>query len=302
MEHMVSPLINPEEAKVPTYPLLDDPYSYVAEIDTLTKHQYYYIERKIEQGWITSRDIAIVRFVFVHRWVTLSQIDRIFFPEAERENTARTRMKKLLKYGLLRKIKWTSYSTVTETRPALYEVGASGADVLKFRFAMFLGQRDPRHSKPTTMLFRMKYVAVNELYLQMREEFNLVHFEFHPILKNNDDQQVPTARFSLKNPSGKEVDFVLVCHREDENWLKTIRYQAMFYAAYKTVNRSLNLLVQVSTYEKAKMANNVFSQEGLESAWYITDDDLFDKTKNIVQSFSSIDNEGNRTYYDLGTR
>lgn len=302
MEHMVSPLINPEEAKVPTYPLLDDPYSYVTEIDALTKHQYYYIERKIEQGWITSRDIDIVRFVFVHRWVTLSQIDRIFFPEVERENTARTRMKKILKYGLLRKIKWTSYSTGKETRPALYEVGASGADILKFRFATFLGQRDPRHTKPTTMLFRMKYVAVNELYLQMREEFNLVHFEFHPILKINYEQQVPTARFSLRNPSGKEIDFVLICHREDENWLKTIRYQAMFYATYKTVNHTLTLLIHVSTDEKAKMANQVLSQEGLAGVWFITDDDLFDKNKHITQSFSFIDKEGNQIYYDLGRR
>ncbi|MGP3788550.1 replication-relaxation family protein [Paenibacillus sp. 1A_MP2] len=299
MEHLVSPLTNSPPQVVHIYPLLDDPYAHITQLGELTKHNYHYILKKIEHGWITDRDIEIVNFVSVHRWVTLSQIFKIFFPDVEREETVRNRIRKMMKYGLLRKIEWSSYSKGSVGRPSFYEIGASGADILKFRFGAFLGHRDPRNPKPTTMLFRMKYIATNELYLQLREHFKLVHFEFHPILKLQEEQQVPTAKFTLINPVGKEMSFILLCHREEEKWLKTIRYQAMFYKQYlKNSEGSSIMIVHVSTTDKANLVSKIFEQEGLSTVWFVTDEDLFDKDMVLTKSFFFFSN-GEKVYYDL---
>lgn len=299
MEHLVSPLIQPSSTVVQNHPLLDDPYAYITKIDPLTRHGYDFILKKIEHGWITDRDIDIVRFVFVHRWVTISQILKIFFPTVEREETVRNRVLKMMKYGLLRKVQWSSYSNSTLGRPSFYEIGASGADILKFRFGAFLGHRDPRNPKSTTMLFRMKYIATNELYRQLRDGFNLVHFEFHPVLNMGEDQQVPTARFMLTNPAGREMSFILLCHREEEKWLKTLRYQAMFYTKYLTQNdQKIIIVLHVSTAEKAILANKLMEQEGLKDIWFVTDEDLFDKEKVLVKSFFCF-RDGKKLYYDL---
>jgi hypothetical protein len=299
MEYHVSPLLKSQNTGVKTKPVLDDPYAYITNLDPLTRHEYYYILGKIEHGWITDRDIEIVRFIFVHRWVTLSQIARLFFPDTEREGTVRARVRKLIKHGLLRKIQWSSYSNPSENRPSYYELGASGADILKFRFGAFLGHRDPRMPKQTTMLFRMKYIATNEFYIQLRDCFNLVHFEFHPVITMKEEQQIPTAKYILRNPKGKELPFYLICHREDEKWIKTIRYQAQFYKQYlNNVEKGPILVVLVSTDEKAELASKVLEQEGTTNTWFVTDDDLYNDKIKLSQGFFFYEN-GKKVYYDL---
>ncbi|AGA60022.1 hypothetical protein Theco_4018 (plasmid) [Thermobacillus composti KWC4] len=301
MEFHVSPLIKPEQnSGVKEKPFFDDPYAYITKMDPLTRHDFYYIQKKIEQGWITERDIEIVKFIFVHRWLTLSQITRLFFPDTEREQTARNRVRKMMKHGLIRKLQWTSYSSPRENRPSYYELGASGADILKYRFGMVLGHRDPRMPKPTTMLFRMKYIVTNELYIHLRENFNMVHFEFHPILTMKEEQQIPTAKYVLRNPKGKEMTFYLVVHREDEKWLKTLRYQAQFYKTYLgTVEKGAILVILVSTGEKAELANKVMEQEGASGyVWYVTDEELYNKEVKLTQGFF-VFQDGQKTYYDL---
>ncbi|GKS12959.1 hypothetical protein YDYSY3_39590 [Paenibacillus chitinolyticus] len=299
MEYNVSPLLKSESEVENQQPLLDDSYAYAKELDPLTKHQYCYIERKIEHGWITERDLEIIKFLFVHRWATLSQISRIFFPETDREGTVRNRIKKLMKFGLLRKLSWTSYSKRSENKPSFYEIGASGADILKFRFGKFLGQRDPRAPRETTMLFRMRYVVTNEFYIQLSNSFNLNHFEFHPKLELSDEQQIPTAQFSLINPKGKILLFYLVCHRDDEKWLKTLRFQAQFYRQFLKVKNAI-LILLVSTTEKAIIAHQVLDQEeAINNIWFITDEELFNSTKEITQSFFTFNDARQKQYYDL---
>ncbi|CAH8721291.1 replication-relaxation family protein [Bacillus cereus] len=299
MEYHVSPFIKAEHTGVQTKPLSDDPYAYVSSMDPLTRHEYYYILKKIEQGWITERDIEIVRFLYVHRWLTLAQISRLFFSETEREATVRNRVRKLIKYGLLRKIQWASYSNPNENRPSYYELGSSGADILKFRFGAFLGHRDPRNPKETTMLFRMKYITTNEFYIQLLASFEVTHFEFHPILTLNDQQQIPTAKYILKNPKGRELLFYLICHREDEKWMKTIRYQAQFFKQYLATEEKAILVVILSTADKAEMARMVLEQEGaLEHTWFVTDEDLYNKEVKLSQGFF-VFKDGKKVYYDL---
>lgn len=303
MEFNVSPLIKKEQnAGVTWKPFFDDTYAYITNIIPLTRHDYYYIERKIEQGWITERDIEIIKFVFVHRWATVSQLARLFFSESEREKnkTADTRLKKMMKFGLLRKIQWSSYVNPQKNRPSIYEMGASGADVLKYRFGMALGHRDPRTPKPTTMLYRLKYIVTNELYIQLRENFNMVHFEFHPILTLKEEQQIPTAKYVLRNPKGKDMTFYLQVHRDDEKWLKTLRYQAQFYKRYLgEVEKGATLVILVSTAEKAELAHKVFEQEDAsEFVWYLTDEELFSNEINLTQAFFVFQNM-QKVYYDL---
>jgi len=300
MEYHVSPLIKSLEPGVQTKPMLDDPYAFVNNLEPLTRHDYSYILKKIEQGWITDRDIEIVKFIFVHRWVTLSQISRIFFPETNREGTVRNRVQKLLKYGLIRKIEWTSYSNPKENKPILYELGASGADILKLRYGAFLGHRDPRMPKPITMLFRMKYITINEFFIQLRECFVVNHFEFHPILTIKEDQQIPSAKFTLKNPNNVDMSFYLICHRDDEKWLKTIRFQAQFYKEYfNTVEKDTLLVIVVSTSDKAELASKILDQEGiLKRTWFVTDDDLYNNQISMTQGFFTYI-DGRKLYYDL---
>ncbi|MBU5441881.1 replication-relaxation family protein [Paenibacillus sp. MSJ-34] len=251
MEYHVSPLIKTgDQPTLQPKPVWDDPYAYITGMDPLTRHEFYYIEEKIKQGWITERDIEIVRFLFVHRWITLPQIQRLFFPDAERDETTKKRVRKLLKHGLIRRIQWKSYANPNENRQSYYELGASGADILKFRFGVHLGHRDPRATRPTTMLYRAKYVVTNELYIQLRENFNMTHFEFHPILILKEEQQVPMARFNLKTPKGKCITFYLVVHREDEKWMKTLRYQAQFYKQYLTEVEREAILVFLVRYDE----------------------------------------------------
>jgi hypothetical protein len=188
-----------------------------------------------------------------------------------------------MKYGLLRRIKWTSYSQPTANKPSLYELGDSGADILKYQYGMSLGQRDPRSLKPQTMLFRMKHIATNELYIQLRESFNLVHFEFHPSLKLKEDHVVPIAKYVLRNPKGREMPFYLICHREEEKWVKTVRFQARFFKDYiSTVEKEATLVVLVSTDDKALLASKIADQEGAAAfTWYVTDKDLYDYNVNL---------------------
>lgn len=301
MEYNVSPLLNPiEPSGLQPKPYHDDPYAFVTSIDQVTRHDYYYIARKIEQGWITERDIEIVKFILVHRWVTLSQIGRLFFPDAEREATVRNRVKKLLKYGLLRKIQWSSQTNVTENRPSLYELGASGADILKYRFNMFIGQRDPRSMKPTTMLYRFKYVIANELFSQLLKDFQLGHFEYHPLYQIEEETLITTANFSLKTPKGKSIKFTLLCYRDDEKWLKTLRYQAASFKRYlNKSNEIITLVLLVSTQEKANMAAKILEQEGLSDTWFICDEDILNPDKPLKQSFFAIQHK-TKMYYDLG--
>lgn len=300
MENLVSPLIKAQHTVVEEKSLMDDPYAYVTNLDELTRHEYYYIARKIEQGWITDRDVELVKFAHVHRWMTLSQISRLFFPEVERDETVRNRVNRLLKYGLLRRVQWSSYSKPKENKPTLYELGASGADILKYKYGMFLGHRDPRSPKPTTMLYRMRYIATNELYIQLRVSFDLVHFEFHPTLTLKEEQQVPTAKFVLRNPKGREIPFYLICHREDEKWVKTIRYQAKFFKEYFTaMNPEATLVILVSSDEKSSLASKIVEQEGVGTyTWFVTDTDLYAPALDLRNSFFAYQN-GQKFYYDL---
>lgn len=300
MDNLVSPLIKNDHGVVEDKPLLDDPYAFVSKFDDLTRHEYYYISNKIEQGWITDRDIELVKFIHVHRWVTLSQITRLFFKDVEREETVRKRVNRLLKYGLLRRLQWKSYSRPKENKPSFYELGASGADILKLKFGTHLGHRDPRNLKPSSMLYRMRYVVTNEFYLQLISGFNLMHWEFHPVLVMEEEQQVPTAKFVLRNPKGRDLSFYLICHREDEKWMKTIRYQAVFFKNYFRMNELASILVvHISSDEKAEIAAKIMEQEGMaENTWFITDSDLYNPEVNLSKSFFSYQ-KGKKFYYDL---
>ncbi|MFE5324634.1 replication-relaxation family protein [Paenibacillus sp. NPDC056579] len=296
----VSPIIKSQYTGIKERPLLDDPHAYIQNLDPLTKHDYSYILKKIEQGWITERDLEILKFIFVHRWLTLSQISRIFFPDVEREATARNRVKKLIKHGLVRRIQWTSYFNPQENRPSCYELGSSGADILKYKFGFFLGSRDPRAKKETTMLYRMRYIATNEFYIKLQQGLELIHFEFHPSLSLEDEKQVPTARYILKTPKGKDLNFYFICHRDDDNWLKTVRYQAAFYKQYFKLEEPGSVLVMMlSTFQKAEIVHKILEQEGMANhAWFVTDEDLYNNQMHISQSFF-IFHEGRRVYYDL---
>jgi hypothetical protein len=279
---------------------MDDPYAFITKRDELTHHDFYYIQRKLEQNWITERDIELIKFIHVHRWLTLSQISRLFFPEVDRDRSVRTRVNRLMKFGLLRRIKWSSYSQPTENKPSFYELGNSGADILKYQYGMSLGQREPRLQKPQTMLFRMKHIATNELYIQLRESFNLVHFEFHPSLKNKEEHVVPIAKYVLRNPKGREMPFYLICHREEEKWVKTVRFQARFFKEYiANVEKEAILVILVSTDEKALLASKIAEQEGAGTfTWYVTDKDLHDYNISLKNGFFFYQN-GEKLYYDL---
>ncbi|WP_336775165.1 replication-relaxation family protein [Paenibacillus sp. MMO-58] len=302
MDNLISPLIKAQHTVVEEKSLMDDPYAYVTQLDKLTRHEFGYIAQKIEHGWITQRDIEIVKFVFVHRWMTLSQIEKLFFQDSNRKETTRKRVQRLLKYGLLRKIQWSSYSRPEQNKPSFYELGASGADILKYQFGMQLGHRDPRNPKPASMLYRMKYIATNELYCQLKSNFDMVHFEFHPTLTSKDkqEQQVPMAKYSLKTPNGRNQLFYLICHREDEKWIKTIRYQASFFKSLITTQETGAVLVcLVSSDEKALLASKIMEQEGASQfTWYVMDTDLYNDSKPLRQSFFTYKN-GKKLYYDL---
>ena len=204
---------------------------------------------------------------------------------------------------MLRKIQWSSYSNPQENKPSFYELGASGADILKYRHGANLGTRDPRSLKPTTMLAKMRYILTNELYIKLRESFDLIHFEFHPLLTVDDQQQIPTARYILRNPKGKELTFYVVCHREEEKWLKTLRYQAQFYKQYlEKIEPGSTLIMVVSTDEKADIANKVLELEDVkDKVWFATDDDLFNSKMKLTQGFFVYQNR-EKIYYDLGKK
>lgn len=302
MEMQVSPLSKMEEPILKMHPTWDDPYAFVESIAPLTRHDYYYIDNKINMGWITERDIEIVRFLAVHRWITISQLTNLFFPTSEStSSTIRARVNKLQKYGLIRKIKWASHTNRKVKKPSIYEIGASGADILKYRLGVFLGSRDPRRSKETTMLFRQKYITANEFYLQLRTSFKLNYFEFHPVLEQKDTQIVPTAHFILSNPAGKQLPFYLLCFREEEKWLKTVRFQAGFLKNYISLEgKASTIIVLVSSDEKAKIASNIIEQEGLHAhTWFITDQELERNKEGITKSFFVYQN-GEKIYFDLG--
>lgn len=299
MNHNVSPLTNSSSSSFVKKTILDDPYAYITKMDPLLRHEYYYILNKIDKGWITERDIELVRFLFVHRWLTLSQIGKLFFLDSEREATVRNRTRKLIKYGLIRSVQWTSHSNTKENKPSLYEIGSSGADILKYKFGVFLGHRDPRNPKPTTMLFRMRYIATNELYAQMKENFDLTFFEFHPVHELKEEKQVPTAQYVLRNPKGIELSFILICYRDDEKWVKTLRHQAQFYKNHLETVNNTTLVILVSTEEKAILASKVLEQEKvLDKTWFVTDADLFNDELKINQSFFYFE-EGRKIYYNL---
>ncbi|MBO7745810.1 replication-relaxation family protein [Paenibacillus sp. MWE-103] len=301
MDINVSPIISPHSnAAVPEQPAWDDPYAFITNQSKLPKHEYYYIVEKIERNWITERDIELVRFVFVHRWLVLKQIERLFFPDVDRGKSVRDRINRLIKYGLLRKTQWSSYSLPEKNRPSIYELGDSGADILKYKYGIMVGQRDPRNPKTTTMIYRMRYVITNELYIQLKEQFELVHFEFHPSLKRKEALVIPTARFVLRNPKGKEMPFYLLCQREDEKWLKTIRFQARFFKEYFTSEeRDTTIVVLVSSDERALLASKIAEQENLKGRiWFVTDKDLLDETVDLRNGFF-VFNENQKIYYDL---
>lgn len=302
MDNLVSPLIKPSSKPVlPIRPQWDDPYAFLVNMSPLPANDYWWIEQKIKMGWITVRDIELVKFLSVHRWVVLDQIRRLFFPEAKESITVRKRVSKLIRYGLIRRIKWTSYSAGTErNRPSIYELGDSGADILKYMFGISLGNRDPRHQKPATMLYRSRYVITNEMYIKLREAFNVAHFEFHPTLKWKDKQVIPTAKYVLRNPKGREIPFFLFCHREDEKWLKTVRYQTAFLKEYITnVEPQATVVILVSNDEKAILTSKIAEQEGVASfVWFITDKDLLYDEVHLTQGFFFFD-KGEKTYYDL---
>lgn len=297
----ISPLITPQtNTAVPEQPAWDDPYATLTQQSELPGHSYHYIERKISSNWITERDIELVKFIFVHRWLVMKQIERLFFPDVERDKSVRNRLNRLVEYGLLRRAQWTSYSQPDKNRPSLYELGDSGSDILKNKFGLIPGQRDPRMAKPATMLYRMKYVITNELYIQLRESFDLIHFEFHPSLKRKEEHVVPTAKFLLRTPKGREMPFYLLCHREEEKWLKTIRFQMRFLKDYIIAeDKSAIIIVLVSSDEKAALANKIAEQEGAASmVWYVTDKDLLDGQINLRQGFFTYTN-GEKVFYDL---
>ncbi|MFD2614714.1 replication-relaxation family protein [Paenibacillus gansuensis] len=302
MENLVSPLIKPSSNTVlPERPQWDDPYAFLLSMSPLAQNDYWWIEQKIKAGWITDRDIQLVRFLSVHRWIVLDQIRRIFFPDVKDFISVRKRVSRLIRYGLLRRIKWTSYSGGTErNRPSIYELGDSGADILKYMHGISLGNRDPRHQKPATMLYRSRYVITNELYIKLREAFNMVHFEFHPTLKWKDIQVIPTAKYVLRSPKGREMPFYLICHREDEKWVKTVRFQAAFFKEYiANVEPQATIVVLVSNDEKALLANKIAEQEGASSfTWFVTDKDLLYNEVHLSQGFFFFE-KGEKTYYDL---
>lgn len=301
MDIHVSPLSKMEEPIFKVHPTWDDPYAFVESYAPLTRHDYHYIETKIERGWITNRDIEIIRFLSTHRWMSLSQLTSLFFPNMDSTGTTiRSRINKMQKYGLIRKIKWGSHTNIKAKKPSIYELGSSGADILKYRLGIFLGSRDPRRSKEVTMLFRQKYIATNELYIQLKGSFNLMYFEFHPVLDHKEIQVVPTARFILKTPGGKQLVFYLLCFREEEKWLKTIRFQASFLKKYIALDgNAATIVVLLSSDEKALIASKIIDQEGLaRNTWFITDEELSNSKVGITKSFFAYQN-GEKVYFDL---
>lgn len=298
-----SPLTNPLESAsvLHRYPVFDDPYAHVTGIDPITNHQFYYIENLIEREWLTERDINIVKTIFVHRCMTFAQIHSIFFPDCSRLETVRKRLGRLVKYGLIRRVSWGSYSKNKSECPVLYELGASGADILKYKYSIQVGSRDPRSSKPSTLAFKFKYVVTNQLYMEL-SKLDLKHFEFNPVLKLNDEVQVPMAYYVLQNPKGMDIQFHLLCYREDEKWMKTLTYQLDFFRRYyQAEDRKRNILViHVSDDAKAECAVKVVHLAGLSfDPWFITDSDLYNKEVPVTSKFFMFESDGSRYYYDL---
>ncbi|WP_277376412.1 replication-relaxation family protein [Paenibacillus polymyxa] len=302
MEGNILPLLQQDrtEAVLVRYPMYDDPFAYVEGLSPLTMHQYYYIEKLINQNWITDRDLLIVKTLFVHRWLTFTQICKLFFEDNE-PATVRKRIKKLLKHGLIRTITWRSHSKSKAACPSLYELGASGADILNNKYGVRVGSRDPRHGKATKLHYKFKYVLANELYIQLSRELHLMHFEFTPVFRMGEEVQTPTAKFILRTPGGTDLPFILICHRDEEKWMKTLRYQVEFYKSYMNeTGEQFILVILVSDEKKAEIANKIVRTEGFgETTWFVTDNDLFSPDHSLSKnSFFEI-TDGVKQYFDL---
>lgn len=292
MKPLLSPFIKQEIEE--DYPLLDDPYAYITRIDRPQSILYENIQRRIDNHWITERDIEIIHFLYVHRWVLRHQIHRLFFSGLSKHRS-NERLKKLRKIGMVSLIEWNSYARKTN-KPAIYEIGAQGADILTYEYGIRLGSRHPRKRREHSLSHRFKYVSINELYIQLLEHFQVKRFEFHPVLQIIDETQVPMAKMVLATPN-RDIMFYLLNIREEENWMKTLRYQAYFYKRYRKEEEFI-LIVQVSTEERAKKAKDILEQEGMEDNWFMKDDDLENRNKKLTQSFFTFNN-GTLTYYDL---
>ncbi|ALS10047.1 hypothetical protein ABE82_26965 (plasmid) [Paenibacillus peoriae] len=304
MEGNISPLLQPEQTEeelLIKYPAFDDPFAYVQSVDPLTRHQYYYIERLIEDNWITERDLLIVKTLFVHRWMTFTQICNLFFEGSDRVRVRR-RLRKLLKYGLIRTITWRSYSKTKSKAscPNLYEIGASGADILNFKYGIPVGSRDPRKARATELIYKFKYIIANELYIQMKRELQLMHFQFSPMVQLGEELQVPTARYILRTPDGGDLGFYLICHRDDGKWAKTLSFQVEFFK--KLMNETKQqfiLVILVSDDTKAALANKIVSLGGFaDYTWFVTDSDLYNPDLLLSTSFFDIQND-EKQYFDL---
>jgi len=128
--------------------------------------------KRIESGTITLRDLKIVEALFRHQYLTLQQIQSMFFPDASRIRTVGDRLAKLGKMGILRELRWKRNGRLTHTRVFLLDVG--GAALLELYLGKQFGDWHPRTLK-RALSYVFSILEANDLYMrlyQFAEELN----------------------------------------------------------------------------------------------------------------------------------
>lgn len=120
--------------------------------------------KRIESGTITWRDLNIVEALFRHQYLTLQQIQTMFFPGIVRIRTVGDRLAKLGKMGVVRELRWKRNGRLTHTRVFMLDVG--GAALLEAYLSKQFGDWHPRTLK-RSLTYVFGILAANDLYMRL---------------------------------------------------------------------------------------------------------------------------------------
>ncbi|WP_338826261.1 hypothetical protein MTBGP_09570 [Moorella thermoacetica] len=135
----------------------------------------------MRQGWTQKRDMDILATLHKFRFVSFSDLVKLYFPSKAGDSAARRRLLKLYRWRLVDRCRQWAPEGPTEYIYMLDDVGAYFLAAYLQKQVEELGWR--KRDNQVKLAYVRQYLAAMRLYLELRKQVALVHFEPEYTLK-----------------------------------------------------------------------------------------------------------------------
>jgi hypothetical protein len=237
---------------------------------TAIKRPYEVYLWLLREGWLTNRDLDIISAIYKHRFLSLSQIQKLFFPTKAGKISARRRMKKLYDHYLVDRFRPVA-SRHKSNFEYIYCLDTVGSFWVAQELQCEVSQLHWRkRDNEVQMPYVWHYFETNECYIRIKEacnnqDYSIGAYEIYPMHRGDEYNFSPDISMEIHKGKNKHLFFFEIDRGTEEQQkikAKVKNYEAYFFSKKGNEKFIMPWIVFLAEEEKRLLKISQWVEEG----------------------------------------